>query len=418
MNKHGQKFPEYKRINAAGSFPKQLSKSTVQFADNRPAAAMQKNLLQAMNNSERVQQLKAYPAITNNNTVQPKVTVNDSPALEHEADVMGRKSLQQSNTVNAQPLSTGNKSSAGEGIIQGVWVRIDGASVKSNMRAGSGGTFTYSATGKTYKRAGKESDGTIIVKPVKLYKTKKSKTSISTTPQIPGATKKIAKNSSSGHRMAELGTWTKNSQGVKPRTKWGTVSATHKRGAPKLGSLQKDYGNFKMSDKYVDYITALRSGGQADSVIAQGLLDEDDTVLNTHGEKRGAAMMHATVNLAEEWRKHGASKTYRAELRLVADGTWTFDEFLKNFKFIKSADEGRKQVGRFHEVHHGNTDEQTLSSTEKTIWRAMSPTRDEDFSSDDDERERKEDAVKKKRIFYTPHAKNNSNQDSDDDMSS
>ncbi|MDC6280225.1 hypothetical protein H6B16_006680 [Caecibacteroides pullorum] len=201
--------------------------------------------------------------------------------------------------------------------------------------------------------------------------------------------------------MPELREWTKNSTGIRAQTPFGEVSATHKRGAPKIGSRASNYGGFSMGDKYVEYIKALRSGGKSDREIANALLQEDGSVLSSDGEKRGAAMLYSTIYLAEEWRKHGAAKLYRGELTRIAQGEDTLDDFLQKFKFISSADEGRKQVGRFHDVQSGVRSIEDLSEDEQEIWNALSPTVSDDFSSDEEERARKEDAVKKKRIFYT-----------------
>lgn len=193
--------------------------------------------------------------------------------------------------------------------------------------------------------------------------------------------------------------FTKTSQGVSVEAFGGPISAVYKRGAPKLGSQSKNWGKSSLSDTYVSYIKGLRSGGLTDDAIARALLDLDDTVLATHLEKRAAAMMTVTVYLAEEWRKQGAAKIYRAILRLIANGTRSFDDFLDDFAFVGSANLGRRQVGRFYDVWLGDTDRADMDSDEGEIYDAMSPQRDEDYSSDDDMRTEDKKNLKGKRLF-------------------
>jgi hypothetical protein len=193
--------------------------------------------------------------------------------------------------------------------------------------------------------------------------------------------------------------FTKTTTGVSVDAFGGPVSAYFNRGAPKLASNAKNWGKTSLGDSYVEYIQGLRSGGMTDAALAQALLDLDDSVLASHLEKRAAAMMTLTVYLAEEWRKQGAAKIYRAILRLIVAGTRTFDDFLDDFAFIGSADAGRKQVGRFYDVWLGDSDQADLDSVESDIYGAMSPQRDEDYSSDEDMRTDDKKNLKSKRLF-------------------
>ena len=270
---------------------------------------------------------------------------------------------------NATKMLNKEKIAVVKSILQGVWVIVFETGQRLNLIDVGNGIYKDENTGLLYKVVNIV-EGNIYVK------------------------RYISRG------MSELGEWTKNSTGIRAQTPFGEVSATHKRGAPKIGSRASNYGGFPMGDTYLEYIRALRSGGKSDSEIANALLQEDVSVLSSDGEKRGAAMIRATVYLAEEWRKHGAAKLYRGELTLIAQGKCTFDDFFKTFKFISSADEGRKQVGRFHDVQSGVRSIEDLSEDEQEIWNALSPTVSDDFSSDDEERARKEDAVKKKRLFY------------------
>lgn len=197
--------------------------------------------------------------------------------------------------------------------------------------------------------------------------------------------------------------FTTTTTGVSVDAFGGPVSAYFNRGAPKLGSNAKNWGKTSLSDTYVSYLQGLRSGGLSDAALAQALLDLDDSVLASHLEKRAAAMMTVTVYLAEEWRKQGAGKIYRAILRLIVAGTRTFDDFLNDFTFVGSADLGRRQVGRFYDVWLGDSDLTELSGVEGQIYGAMSPQREDDYSSDDDMRTDDKKNLKGKRLFAQKH---------------
>lgn len=197
--------------------------------------------------------------------------------------------------------------------------------------------------------------------------------------------------------------FTKTSQGVSVDAFGGSVSAVYKRGAPKIGSNAKGWGKTKLGDSYVEYIRGLRSGGLTDPEIAEGLLELDESVFESDLERRAAAMMTVTVYLSEEWRKQGAAKIYRANLRMIRDGEKDFDDFLTSFKFIGSAVKGRRQVGQLYDVHNGDMDESDLDSDNQDILGAMSDIEDDDLSSDDDMRTDDKKNLKGKRLFAQKH---------------
>lgn len=187
-------------------------------------------------------------------------------------------------------------------------------------------------------------------------------------------------------QFTEYQNWTKTTSGVSvtPPFGVGNVSAYHNRGAPKISSRQSDFGGAKLGDSYVEYQRGLQSGGLTDSQIATALLNLDDSALTSDLEKRAASMLHVTVYLAEEWRKQGAAKIYRAILRNIAQGKSDFSTFDDDFKFIASADEGRQQVARFHDVQRGDESQSRLSISEQQIYGNMSPLRQQDFESGDE----------------------------------
>ena len=199
--------------------------------------------------------------------------------------------------------------------------------------------------------------------------------------------------------------WTNTTSGITFTTPFGTgnVSACHKRGAPKLGSDAKQWGNVKLGDSYDEYVRGLRSGGLNDRQIATALLNEDDSAFASLLEKRAAAMIFATVYLAEEWRKQGAAKIYRAMLRAIAAGTRTFDHFKNDYEFIGSAQDGRQLVGRFQDVFNNDSVVTDLSATEQVYYGCLSPIREDDFSSDDDMRTDDKKNLKGQRLFAQKH---------------
>ncbi len=73
-------------------------------------------------------------------------------------------------------------------------------------------------------------------------------------------------------------------------------------------------------------------------------------------------------------------------LRTIAKGVHDFDDFLRDFDFITSADQGRKMLARFYDVWLKIDDKSTLPGREADYYDEMSETRQEDFSSDDDMR--------------------------------
>lgn len=201
-------------------------------------------------------------------------------------------------------------------------------------------------------------------------------------------------------------TWNpKQTKSVPIETPWGEVSAQHKRGAPYIRSRAKDYKRSKLKTDYKDFNRGLRGGSEKkdkDDLIAQDLLNETSDYLKTPLQKRGASMLHTTVGLGEQWRKKGGKKIHCSLLRQVKEKKIDLDEVNKRFKYVKSADEGRKQVGRIQDVVEKRSKLEDLSKEEQEIFRNLSPPRDGDFSSDDEEREVKND-FSKKRLFSKKH---------------
>lgn len=187
-------------------------------------------------------------------------------------------------------------------------------------------------------------------------------------------------------------------------TPWGSVSAQQKRGAPFIRSKAQNYKKAKLKTDYKDFNRALRNNsGKADvdHEIAKDLLEKKSDFLKTDLQKRGAAMLYTTVGLAENWRKEGAEKIHRALLRQVQQKEIDLDEVNKRFKYVESADEGRKQVARIQDVLGKRAPLKDLSEEEQKIISNLSGGED-DLSSDDEQREKKND-ISKKRLFSEKH---------------
>src|SRR5690349_12208392 len=130
------------------------------------------------------------------------------------------------------------------------------------------------------------------------------------------------------------------------QTTYGRVSARQNRKAPYIQTRDKDYKNQKAKVDYKDFNRALRGGSTSvenDDKIAQDLLDKKSDFIKSDLQKRGGATREATVSLAETWRKKGASKIDRANLRRVIKKEINLDEANEQFAYVKSADEGESR---------------------------------------------------------------------------
>lgn len=320
-------------------------------------------------------------------TLQMKagVQINDEFSLEKEADQMGAQALRMGISNPDVRFSPRLPPSLPPAIrpIQGVWASVQGtAAGKLNLktltgeRSSSGKQlYSLSRTGDLYEEVSYV-HGDLVVKP---YDPSTSTSVI--------------------HSIYENWT-TGQTTNLSIDTEFGPVAARHNRGAPYITSREEDYNNAKLGTTYESFISGLRNGTNDDSedaVLAQALLDNDTTELTTDLQHRAAAMLNTTVYLAEEWRKQGAGKIFRALLRQVIHEEITFDDFLHSFRFIASADEGRRQVARFQDVIDEELDYDDLDEDEQGIYDNMSEVEDDDFSSDDEMREDKE--LKKPRLF-------------------
>ena len=313
------------------------------------------------------------------------VSVNDEVGLESEADQMGAKALQQ-----GEPLSDSTDYQALAAIsppaskpIQGVWATVPGSPSKVNLKTLTGEfsssgkqLYLHSETRQKYEEVS-NIGGELIVQPYD--------DSVTTSKILP-----FYQN------------WTSaQTTNLSIDSGFGPVAARHNRSAPYLTSKEEDFGGAKLGTTYKDFIRGLRDGkntSKDDATLAEALLTEDLSLLDSDLQKRAAAMLSTTVNLAEEWRKQGASKIYRSLLRQIIDEEATFDDFLRDFEFIQSADAGRVQVARYQDYFDEELDYDDLTARDQAIIDYMSPKREDDFSSDDEQREEKK--LKSKERLY------------------
>jgi hypothetical protein len=155
-------------------------------------------------------------------------------------------------------------------------------------------------------------------------------------------------------------------------------------------------------DKYTEMISGLKEGDNLhDKELASDLLSNTNTHLKSDKQKMNAALMETVVGLAEEWRKRGASWIFRGILRGIKAGKWTLSEIPKLFKFVESADGGRKMVGRFQDVKEGRTKVTALDADEQDIYGYVSEREDDAYESDKEVR--KKHAMKGQRLFSKKH---------------
>lgn len=324
-------------------------------------------------------------------TLETGAPVNDDPALEHEADTMGAALAPSGSFAMSQgtapAVSTTSPASA---PIQGAWATVQGTGERLNLTTLKGETsptgkqlYKHSGTGDMYEEVSNSAVGGLEVKPYAAVPSFKFGSSV---------------------RDAYEDWETTQTTGLPLNTQWGPVTARHHRGAPYAQSQAKDYGNAALSDTYASYVSGLRNNKKdtsQDALVAADLLKGTDDNLLAEVQKRAASMLEVTVGLAEEWRKQGAAKIFRALLRQVESGELTLDECIERFAYVASADKGRRQVGRMQDVQSGDMDVDDLPDEEQEIYNNMSPLRDDDLSSDDELRDKKQ--LSKKRLFAKKH---------------
>lgn len=278
--------------------------------------------------------------------------------------------------------------------VPAVWVQADGREVRFNLTRIQGKIYEDRATNERYLWTGRRNAyGAILV--------------------VPAASEKQKPYADLTKQYKD---WKKaNTSNVTIETPYGPVSGRHNRGAPWISSREEDFDDAALGDTYTEFIRGLRGlkQGQAkrkakvtDAEIAKDLLSAKNDAIRKALQKRAAAMITATVYLAEEWRKQGAVKIFRGILRRIAGGKGDFDSLPERFEFVLSADAGRRQVGRFQDRYERERRAKKrkfdlLDKAEEKIYGSLSDIEPDDLSSDDDTREEKK--LKKRRLFAEKH---------------
>jgi hypothetical protein len=198
--------------------------------------------------------------------------------------------------------------------------------------------------------------------------------------------------------------FTKTTTNVEIEIFGGLIRADYNRGAPKISSSKRNWGGAVVGDSYRAYVEGLRSGGRSDSEMARRLLALEVDVL-TPRERHAAAKMTITVYLAEEWRKQGAAKIYRGVLRLIANGDLAFEDFPEYFEFALTADAGRRQVARHHDIMMGAVELSSVSTQDLMVASELSVIEEHDLSSDEEMQteDKKTLTTVRRRFALTPH---------------
>ena len=331
--------------------------------------------------------------------LQDGVPANDDETMEREADVMGARAEAAGRAAPAhrppmsprqfQPLTIRPP------VIQGVFATIKGSgtglrlrTLKGQKSADGNQLYGYKNDVPAYEWESEDLNGNITVTPYAASK---------------------------NPLLDQYQDWSPSKTTSQPLvTPFGKASARHNRGAPFVQTNSDDYGGSAVGDSYTSMIFNLRGNSKDasnDATLAQALLTLNAANLTGQVQKNAAAKLTVAVYLAEQWRKQGAEKIWRALLRLVEEEEIDLNKAIQLFKFVESADAGREQVGRFQDVHEGATNLSDLDEDEQMIYGAFSPIREDDFSSDDDMREKK--VLKSKgRLYASKHQEDESDEES------
>lgn len=178
---------------------------------------------------------------------------------------------------------------------------------------------------------------------------------------------------------------------------FGPVNVRHSRKAPFISTTVTQYPQTQVKVTYTAIIEALKNEKTSEKEIATILLDAQAEKLTHPNAIRAAAMLIEIVYLAEQWRKQGAVKIFRAILRLIQSQKMSLSDIETNFKFVISAVAGREQVMRLKQVLEGKIELGSLDEAEQEIYTAMSPQQEWDLESDEEMKTLKDSEFKKGR---------------------
>jgi hypothetical protein len=199
-----------------------------------------------------------------------------------------------------------------------------------------------------------------------------------------------------GSLIDNYNNWNPNQKFQEMEGPFGKFNAKHNRKSVFLTSNKEQYPETNVKTDYKDIIQKLKKEGISDKEIAEILL-EGEQVLKTANAIRAAAMLTAIVYMAEQWRKHGAVKIFRALLRRVQNGDLELSKLPGYFEFVASAQDGREQVERIRRIMTGEESYEEIQEDDRFVIGGMSPYNQDDFDSDDDLRDIKDKDFKEKR---------------------
>ena len=153
--------------------------------------------------------------------------------------------------------------------------------------------------------------------------------------------------------------------------------------------------------RYKDYLDALKEMNADEFKIIEALLEMDfDFFSSSPGSADVAARFLSTVYLAEEWRKQGAQKIFRAYLRYCKKHPNSFFDLNKlkeKFRFASTAQEGRLQVAMIYAYCKGELNKEDLRIADQEIVSELSDMEQGDYSTDEEKEPEKE--LQKKRKY-------------------
>lgn len=332
------------------------------------------------------------------------VAVNDEVGLEDEANQMGMKALQQDDHLTdydgSQKLEA--ISPPASKPIQGVWESATVQDTGEEIEVRPFDDILYHDISNVLYEVVSHTDDELVLRryvPTTMATSSTTTTTtttiaspMTTTPSTPTTTPSTISPSSTRFHPYSKGFSKDQKKNVPIETPGGPIAARHHRGAPYITSKAADYNGAKLGSKYTDFFWGMRGGESStdkDHEIAEALLNENASYFKTDTQKRGYAMFDGVINIAEENRRRGAGKISRSILRMIAKKykKYTFKDYLKKFKFVKSAKLGRKQTGDIKDYFATYTE---LDESDREIADHMSPKQADDFSEDEVEEDTEE----------------------------
>jgi len=329
------------------------------------------------------------------------VNVNNNAGLEEEADVMGEMSNKIGQKKQKDAISDKNIiNNSGNKILQFTGIMIDDTWVNGSREEDLSATLweimmncafkggDYKMSHDAYKRyfdafSTITSPSSYDIAVIDFLKTEMSRC-------VP-----LIQDTQPYSEFTDIyREWNPSKKAQTFDTTLGPLNMRHSRHAPFISTNRDQYPGTQVKVDYNDIIEALKKEGVDDSDIANILLIGQTEDLTDPNAIRAAAMLIGIVYVAEQWRKQGAVKVFRAILRLIKSGKMTLSDIPSYYDFVKSAADGREQVIRMWSIMEGKIELDSLEGYEQEIYGEMSPFREGDLESDDEMRALKDSEFK------------------------